>query len=249
MAEKQQVVLITGAARGIGRHIARTFALKGDSLALADIGSTDLVVSEMGELGVDVLPLNVDVRREDSVKEMVDATIARYGRIDTLVNNAGIVTHFSWAPRWSRVADMDLAFWSNVMDTNLGGTFLCTKHVLPHMERQGSGHIISLYGGTDPAQMGDGASPYGVSKEAIRKFTGFVAEEERGRNICVVAISPGGAIATEEAPEDVRQRLPGPDHVGNGFVMASRLGMEDTGKLLQLEGDRLIELAQAVIRA
>jgi NAD(P)-dependent dehydrogenase (short-subunit alcohol dehydrogenase family) len=97
--------------------------------------------------------------------------------------------------------------------------------------------------------MGVGASPYGVSKEAIRKFTGFVAVEEREHNICAVAISPGGAIATEEAPEDVQQRLPGPDHVGNGFVMASRLGMEDTGKLLQLEEDRLIELPQAVLRA
>ena len=248
MPEKQ-VVLITGAAQGIGRHIARTFALQGDSLVLADIGSLDLVASEAGELGVDVQPLHVDVRQEASVKEMVDAAIARFGRIDTLVNNAGVVTHFSWAPRWPRIADLDLSFWSNVLDTNLGGTFLCTKHVLPHMERQGSGHIINLYGGTNPEQMGVGASPYGVSKEAIRKFTGFVAVEEREHNICAVAISPGGAIATEEAPEDVQQRLPGPDHVGNGFVMASRLGMEDTGKLLQLEGDRLIELPQAVLRA
>lgn len=246
---EQQVVLITGAAQGIGRHIARTFALQGDKLALADINSLDLVASEMGELGVDVEAIHVDVRQEPSVKDMVDAAIARYGRIDTLVNNAGIVTHFSWAPRWPRIADLDLSFWNNVMETNLTGTFLCTKHVLPHMERQGSGHIISLYGGTDPEQMGIGASPYGVSKEAIRKFTGFVAVEEREQNICVVAISPGGAIATEEAPEDVRQRLPGPDHVGNGFVLASRLGMEDTGKLLQLQGDHLIELPQAVIRA
>ena len=246
---EQQVVLITGAAQGIGRHIARTFALQGDRLALADINSLDLVASEMGELGVDVEPIHVDVRQESSVKDMVDAAIARYGRIDTLVNNAGIVTHFSWAPRWPRVADLDLSFWNNVMETNLTGTFLCTKHVLPHMERQGSGHIIGLYGGTDPEQMGVGASPYGVSKEAIRKFTGFVAVEEREHNICVVAISPGGAIATEEAPEDVRQRLPGPDHVGNGFVLASRLGMEDTGKLLQLDGDHLKELPQALIRA
>lgn len=246
---EQQVVLITGAAQGIGRHIARTFARQGDRIALADINSLDLVASELGELGVDVEPIHVDVREESSVKGMVDAAIARYGRIDTLVNNAGIVTHFSWVPRWPRVADLDLSFWNNVMETNLTGTFLCTKHVLPHMERQGSGHIINLYGGTDPEQMGVGASPYGVSKEAIRKFTGFVAVEERERNICVVAISPGGAIATEEAPEDVRQRLPGPDFVGNGFVLASRLGMEDTGKLLQLEGDHLKELPQAVLRA
>ena len=95
---EQQVVLITGAAQGIGRHIARTFALQGDSLALADVNSLDLVASEMGELGVDVEAIHVDVRQESSVKDMVDATIARYGRIDTLVNNAGIVTHFSWAP-------------------------------------------------------------------------------------------------------------------------------------------------------
>ena len=236
------VVLNTGAARGVGRHIARTFAQQGARLALADIDNLDVVASELGEMGVDVLPLTADVRREDSVKEMVDRAMAHYGRIDTLVNNAGIVTHFSWAPRWPRIRDMDLSFWSNVLDTNLGGTFLCTKHVLPHMEAQRSGHIVNLYGGADPVQMGTGACAYGVSKEAIRKFTGFVAEEEREWNICVVAISPGTDIATEEAPEEVRLRLPGPDYVANAFVLASQLGMDQSGQLLQLEGDRLIVL-------
>ena len=236
------VVLITGAARGVGRHIARTFAQQGASLALADIDVLAGSASELGELGVDVLPLTADVRREDSVKEMVDRAMAHYGRIDTLINNAGVVTHFSWAPRWPRIRDMDLTFWSNILDTNLGGTFLCTKHVLPHMETQRSGHIVNLYGGADPVQMGVGACAYGVSKEAIRKFTGFVAEEEREWNICVVVISPGTAIATEEAPEEVRQRLPGPDYVANAFVLASQLDMDQSGQLLQLEGDRLIVL-------
>ena len=239
---QQKVVLITGAARGIGRYIAGTFAKEGVRLAVGDIESLDAVSIELREMGVEVLPVIADVRDEDQVRAMVRQVVDHFGRIDTLVNNAGIVTHFSWSPRWPRIRDMDLGFWNNVLETNLGGTFLCTKHVLPQMQIQGSGHVINLYGGTDPKQMGTGACVYSVSKDAIRTFTGFVAEEERDSNICVVAVAPGSAIATEEAPEDVRQALPGPDFVGNAFVLASQLGMEHTGQLLQLEDDHLIVL-------
>ena len=239
---QSQVILVTGAARGIGRYIAGTFAKEGARLAVSDIESLDTVSIELREMGVEVLPVIADVRDEDQVSAMMRQVIDHFGRIDTLVNNAGIVTHFSWSPRWPRIRDMDLSFWNNILATNLGGTFLCTKHVLPHMEAQRSGHVINLYGGTDPQQMGTGACVYSVSKDAIRTFTGFVAEEERESNICVVAVAPGSAIATEEAPEEVRRTLPGPDFVGNGFVLASQLDMEHTGQLLQLKDDQLIVL-------
>ena len=234
-----RVVLVTGSAKGIGRHIAHTFAAEGASLALADIEPLDRVTGELGELGVNVLPLKTDIRDEAEVKAMVDRVLDRFGKIDVLINNAGIVTHFSWATRWPRIRDMEQSFWSNVLDTNLGGTFLCTKHVLPNMEERRSGHIVNLYGGADPLQMGTGACAYGVSKEAIRKFTGFVAEEERPWNICVTAISPGAAIATEDASEEAKRTLPGPDFVGNAFVLASQVSLELSGQLLGLRDGRL----------
>jgi NAD(P)-dependent dehydrogenase (short-subunit alcohol dehydrogenase family) len=79
-----------------------------------------------------------------------------------------------------------------------------------------------------------------ISKEAIKVFTRFVAEEERDFNICVVAISPGGAIATENAPEEARARMPGPESSGNRWVLAAQVGMDLSGKLLDLKDDRIV---------
>lgn len=231
-----QVVLVTGAARGIGRYIAHTFAKDGARLAVNDIESLDRVSEELQDLGTEVLAVNADVRDEEGVRAMVDRIARHFGRIDTLVNNAGIVPHFAWGvPRWPAIRDMDQGFWDRVIGTNLGGTFLCTKHVLPHMEARRSGHIISLYGGGG----GTGACTYVVSKDAIRTFTRFVAEEEREWNVCVVAMSPGGAIATEDAPEEARQRMPGVESIGNRFVLASQAGMDLSGHLLDVKEGRL----------
>jgi 3-oxoacyl-[acyl-carrier protein] reductase len=162
--------------------------------------------------------------------------IDHYGHLDVLVNNAGIVPHFAWGvPRWAPIREIDKAFWDNVINTNLGGTMLCTKHALPYMRERGSGHIINLYGGGG----GTGAAAYVVSKDAIKTFTRFAAEEERDANVCIVCLSPGGTIATEMAPEEARQRLPGPDLAGNRFVLAAQVGMDMSGHLLNLKEGRL----------
>lgn len=233
------VVVITGAAKGIGRYAARTLAKEGARLALSDIVPLDTVSAELRELGAEVLALHADARDEGQVKAAAEQIIKRFGRIDGLINNAGVVTHFSWSPRWPRIRDMDKTFWDRVMETNLGGAFLWTKHVAPHMEARRAGHIVNLHGGTDPKQMGIGGCAYAVSKEAIRMFTRFVAEEEREWNVCVVAVAPGAAIATEEAPDEVRRRLPGPEYLENVFVLALQAGMELTGQLLLLREGRL----------
>ncbi len=232
-----QVVLITGAARGIGRYIAGTFAGAGAQLAIADVLPLDTTAKELGAAGADALQLHADVADESSVRAMVDRTLERFGQIDVLVNNAGIATHGAWEPLWPRIRDMDLAFFNRVLDTNLGGTMLCTKHVLPSMEARRSGHILNLHGGgrTHPF----GACVYVTSKEAIRHFTRLVAEEEREFNICIMAVTPGAAIATEEAPEHVRKQMPGVDLVGNRFVLAAQAGMELSGKTVTMTDGKL----------
>jgi NAD(P)-dependent dehydrogenase (short-subunit alcohol dehydrogenase family) len=235
-----KVVLVTGASMGIGRHAARTFAQEGAKVAVADIAPLDKVDAELGELGADVLTINADVRREARVKAMVDRVIRRFGRIDVLVNNAAIVTHFMWGiPRWPRIPDLDKSFWDKVINTNLTGTFLCTKHVLPHMESQRSGHIINLHGG---GGVGTTAAAYSVSKDAIRTFTRFAAGEVRDSNVRVVIVSPGSAIATENAPEEARRRMPGPESLENVFVLAAQVGMDLSGQVLQLKDGKLITL-------
>lgn len=238
MVMQGQVVIVTGAAMGIGRFIAQTFAKEGAKVVIGDIEDEGLknVSAKLRELGAEVLAQKTNVREEADVQRLVQATVQRFGRIDALVNNAGIVPHFAWGgPRWPAIRDLDKAFWDRVIDTNLGGTMLCTKHVVPQMEQQRSGHVINLYGGG----RGTGSSPYVISKEAIRYFTAYVAEEEREHNVCVVVLSPGAAIATERAPEEARKRMPGPDLAGNRFVLAAQVPMEMSGHLLDLKDGRL----------
>jgi NAD(P)-dependent dehydrogenase (short-subunit alcohol dehydrogenase family) len=88
--------------------------------------------------------------------------------------------------------------------------------------------------------MGGGMSTYGVSKSAIPAFTRLVAEEEKDFNICVVTINPGTQIATEDAPEEARARMPGPEFVGNRFVLAAQAPMELSGQWVTLEDGKLI---------
>lgn len=235
----EQVVIVTGSGKGIGRHIARTFARAKAKVVLVDIAPLDDVLSELQQLGPDVLAVNADVRDETAVRAAMERAATQFGHIDVLVNNAAIVTHFYWALLWPRIRDMEKAFWDRVMDTNLGGTFLCCKHVLPYMEAQRSGHIINL---GQPGEFRSGATAYTVSKLAILHFTKLLAEEEREFNICVVSVRPGTTIATEEAPPEVRQRLPGPEFVGNKYVLAAQAGMELTGHLITARVDGRLEI-------
>ena len=238
-----KVVIVTGGGKGIGRHAAKTFAEEKAKVVIADFDKERLekTWSELRRL-TETLAVNVDVRNEDDVKKMFDQVVSRFGRIDVLVNNAAIVPHFAWGiPRWPRIRDMDKAFWDRVIQTNLGGTFLCTKHVLPHMESKRSGHVINLYGGggVKPA----GACAYMVTKEAIRIFTRYVAEEVRDSNVCVVIFSPRVPIATEGAPEEALQRMPGPEILGQAFVLAAELPMDRSGQCFAYQEGKLVNEA------
>ncbi len=238
-----KVVIVTGGAKGIGRHAARTFAQEKAKVVIADFDKERLqkTASELGRL-TDTLAIHVDVRSEEDVKRMVDQVVGRFGHIDVLVNDAAIVPHFAWGiPRWPRIRDMEKEFWDRVIQTNLGGTFLCTKHVLPHMEGRRSGHIVNLYGGGGVKPSGSCA--YVVTKEAIRTFTRYVAEEVRESNVCVVIFSPRVPIATEGAPEEAIQRLPGPEILGNGFVLAAELPMDLTGQIFAYKDGNLVNEA------
>jgi len=238
-----KVVIVTGGAKGIGRHAAKTLAQEKTKVVIADIDRELLqkTSSELGEL-TDTLGINMDVRNEDDVRRMVDQVVKRFGQIDVLVNDAAIVPHFAWGiPRWPRIRDMEKNFWDRVIQTNLGGTFLCTKYVLPRMEARRSGHIINLYGGGGVKP--PGACAYVVSKEAIRTFTRFAAEEVRESNVCVVTMSPGVPIATEGAPEEALRRLPGPEILGNGFVLAAQLPMDLSGQMFSYQDGILVNEA------
>jgi NAD(P)-dependent dehydrogenase (short-subunit alcohol dehydrogenase family) len=235
-----KIVVVTGSAQGIGKHAAKTFAEQKSKVVIADFNeeAAKKTAAELAQL-TETVAMRVDVRQEDSVKQMVDQVIGRFGQIDVMVNNAAIVPHFAWGiPRWPRIAEMPLEFWDRVIRTNLYGTFLGTKHVLPHMEKCRSGHVINLYGGggLTPA----GACAYMASKDAIRAFTRYTAEEARAANVCVVIFSPRVPIVTESAPAEAFKRLPGPEILGQGFVLAAQLPMEESGKIFSYQDGKLV---------
>jgi NAD(P)-dependent dehydrogenase (short-subunit alcohol dehydrogenase family) len=238
-----KVVVISGSAQGIGKHAAKTFAEQKARVVIADVNE-ELAKKTAAEFGqrAETAAVRVDVRNEESVKQMIDQVIGRFGQIDVMINNAAIVPHFAWGiPRWPRVAEMPMEFWDRVIQTNLYGTFLGTKHALPHMEKRRSGHIINLYGGggTKPA----GACAYMATKDAIRTFTRYVAEEVRDANVCVVIFSPRVPIVTESAPPEAFSRLPGPEILGQGFVLAAELPIERSGEIFSYQEGKLVNEA------
>jgi NAD(P)-dependent dehydrogenase (short-subunit alcohol dehydrogenase family) len=236
-----KVVVITGSGQGIGKHAARTFAEEKAKVVIADF-NLDLAKKTAAEIGASTesIAIHTDVRSEDSVEKMIDQVIRRFGQIDVMMNNAAIVPHFAWnIPRWPLIADMPVDFWDRVIHTNLYGTFFGTKHVIPHMARRRSGHIINLYGGGGVSP--GGAATYMVTKDGIRTFTRYVAEEVRDANICVVTFSPRVPIATETAPEEALKRLPGPEILRQGFVLCAQLPMEQSGKCFAYENDKLVD--------
>jgi NAD(P)-dependent dehydrogenase (short-subunit alcohol dehydrogenase family) len=231
MAVKDKVVIITGAARGHGRSIANAFAAEGAKLGLVDLETMDRTVGECQHYEADVLAVRTDLREPDEVQSMVEQIHRTYGRIDVLINDAGIVPHFRYGVTpWPMIADLDPEFFKNVMWTNLGGTFLTTKYTLPYMQEQRSGHIINFgQGGVGrgPSSGILGSAVYGVSKVAIRAFTQAVAQEVKDYGICVMSFGPGGPGASKGYDLDT---LP-PDQMQ---ALAAEIDLELGGKLVKL---------------
>jgi NAD(P)-dependent dehydrogenase (short-subunit alcohol dehydrogenase family) len=249
LAEK--VVVITGGAFGTGRYCAQQYAKAGAHVAIADINDQGL--QEVGELlaaesSGKQLGRHVDIRAEDEVREFVDEVAATFGRIDVLVNNAAIVPHAQWmtdASIWPPIKDMDFSFWQQVFAVQLDGSFLFIKSVVPHMEAQGEGHIINVMNSgpnyiKNTARLSSARRvPYTASKVALHNMTQYIGEDLRDSNICVVGVS-GEAFATDRAPEEARRRMPGPEILGNRFLLAAEAPMELTGMWVSEKGGGLV---------
>ncbi len=236
-----KIAFVTGGAQGIGKHACLTLAKAGAKIAVVDI-NTENTLSTASELEkiTDVIPITADVRNEQEVKAAIQQSSNKFGGLDILINNAGIVPHFRWGlPRWPNIENMPEDFWDNVIRTNLYGTYLTTKHAIPLMKLKQSGHVINLFGGGGPNP--PGALAYMVTKNGIRTFSRYIAEEVRADNICVVTFSPRYAIATEDASDEAKRRMPAPDVLEQAFVLVSELGMEYSGKCVAYE-DRTIVL-------
>lgn len=180
-----KIAVVTGAAQGFGRSIALSFAREGARLVLADIKEQGIqgVVGEVVAAGSEALAVPANVSDEASVRNLKEQALSRFGRVDILVNNAGIFPH-------SLTVDMAEEEWDLVIDTNLGGNFLCSRAFVPELRAQRAGRIISIASGI--AYKGSkGGSHYAASKAAIVGFVKSLARELGPDGITVNSICPG----------------------------------------------------------
>jgi len=183
---KDQVALVTGASRGIGKAIALALAAEGASVVVNYTSSQDAaqaLVETIVKAGGKALAIKADVAQPEQVEALVKETLAQLGRIDILVNNAGIT-------RDTLLLRMKLEDWQAVINLNLTGVFLCTQAVSKSMLKQRSGKIINI--ASVAGQMGNpGQANYSAAKAGVIGLTKTLAKEFASRGITVNAVAPG----------------------------------------------------------
>lgn len=181
-----KVAIVTGGARGIGRHYSLALAAEGATVMIADIADGAAVAAEIAAKGGIAASALCDVADEAQVKALVADTVKRFGRIDILVNNAALYATLS--PRNFDAWDVDV--WDKVMAINVRGPYLMVRHVSPHMIAQKSGKVINIASGAAykgiPRML-----PYVTSKGAMLAFTRALSRELGAHGIAVNSLSPG----------------------------------------------------------
>jgi 3-oxoacyl-[acyl-carrier protein] reductase len=181
-----RIAVVTGAASGIGRGIAIAYAREGADVVVADKVTEEQtadVIAAIKAHGREALFVRTDVSDEASVRRMAEQALARFGRVDILVNNAGIFTE-------SLLEQMPIEDWDRVVNTNLRGTFLCTRILIGQMLERGDGRIINI--ASQLGQIGGGAvAHYSASKAGVIGLTKALAREVSRRGVLVNAIAPG----------------------------------------------------------
>jgi 3-oxoacyl-[acyl-carrier protein] reductase len=243
MRLKDQMALITGGSRGIGRAIVRAFAAEGARVAFVYRGSkeaADQLVAETTAAGGTALALQADVTSAEEAQKCVERVTKEWGRVDILVNNAGIVKDDLFV----RLEPQD---WQAVLQTNLGGVYNFSRAVAYPMMKQRSGRIINV-SSVAAEHVNPGQTNYAASKGAINSFTRALAAELASRNVTVNAIAPG--FIETDMSEAVRnkagdlikkmipmRRLGQPEDVARVAVfLASAEAAYVTGQVLTVDG-------------
>jgi 3-oxoacyl-[acyl-carrier protein] reductase len=239
---KGKTAIVTGAARGIGKVIALGLAKCGADIAVSDINEDSLnaAVKEIEALGRKAIAVKMDVSSLKDCEDMVKKTVDAFGKVDILINNAGIT-------RDTVLLRMKEEQWDQVIQVNLKGTFNCTKAVIRSMFKQKSGKIINISSVT--GAMGNaGQSNYSASKAAVMGFTKSIAREYAHCGITVNAVAPGfiKTAMTDAIPEKDRdamisiipaKRLGLPEDVADTVCfLASDMANYITGQVIHING-------------
>ncbi|WP_203362276.1 3-oxoacyl-[acyl-carrier-protein] reductase [Bacillus sp. REN10] len=235
--------LVTGASRGIGREIALELARQGADVAVNYSGSeakANEVVEEIKALGRQAIAIQCNVSNSESVQEMVNQTVNTFGKIDILINNAGIT-------RDNLLMRMKEQEWDDVINTNLKGVFLCTKAVTRPMMKQRSGRIVNI-ASIVGVSGNPGQANYVAAKAGVIGLTKTTAKELASRGITVNAIAPGFITTdmTDVLPEEAKQAMLGqiplarfgePADIAKTVVfLASEDSKYMTGQTLHIDG-------------
>jgi NAD(P)-dependent dehydrogenase (short-subunit alcohol dehydrogenase family) len=194
-----KVAVVTGASRGLGRAFAEVLAEYGADVACVgrDKAKLDETIAILSQYGHKTLPIIADVSDPGQVERMVKETASQFGKIDILINNAGI------AGALNRIHEMPIEDWDRVINANLRSQFLCMRAVLPYMLKNGGGAIVNIASNAGVRAEGSFVPPqYGVSKAGIINLTEYAAIQYVKDNIRVNAIAPGMHASNLGHPDD-----------------------------------------------
>ena len=237
-----QVAIVTGASRGIGRAAALALAAEGATVIVnyaSSASAAEQVVAEILAMGSQAVAIQADVGQSDQVDSLFAAVMEQYGRVDLLVNNAGIT-------RDTLLLRMKLEDWQAVIDLNLTGVFLCTRAASKIMLKQRSGRVINIT--SVVGEIGNaGHANYSAAKAGVIGFTKTIAKELASRGITVNAVAPG-FIATDmtadlKVGEEVLKLIPlgrygQPEEVAGviRFLAADAAAAYITGQVINIDG-------------
>ena len=249
MADRMQgrVTIITGAAKGIGRGVARVFAAEGATLVIADIDAQvgEATAAALAGAGSLVEFVTVDVTDQASCEAAVASVLERHGRVDTLISNAGIYPQ-------ARVADMTESDWDRILAINVKGMFFMIKSVLPGMRTRRHGRIVLTSSVTGPVTGYPGWAHYGATKAAMLGFMRSAAIEVAQEGVTINAVMPGNIVTEgmegmgQQYIDDLAASIPmkklgTPEDVGYAMLfLASEEAGYVTGQTIVVEGGQLL---------
>jgi NAD(P)-dependent dehydrogenase (short-subunit alcohol dehydrogenase family) len=227
-----KVVIVTGGGQGIGRVYARRIAGEGAVAVVADVADTAPAVAEIEEAGGTVIGIPTDVTSPESTREMATKAVERFGRIDALVNNAGIYAALTPKP----FEDISYDEWNKVIAVNLGGPFNATQAVVPHLRRNGGGRIVNVSSGT-PFKGTPMFLHYVSSKGAILAFTKSLAKELGRDHILVNCVAPGFTLSDTVQANEIQMRNFRDVSVSARTLQRDQLPEDIAGTVVFLLGD------------